>query len=71
MQYQEKIQSLSQLRNELYEEAGKVSISNPEQAKNLWAAADLLVKAMDEIEAAEPAYVRPEFDGDLLKELLG
>lgn len=71
MNYQAQIQNLSEMRNELYAEAAKVAISNPEQAAKLWAAADALVSAMDEIEAAEPAYVAPEFEGDIMQALLG
>ena len=49
----QQIQTLSEMRNELYAQAGEVSLSNPEQAKALWAAADALVKAMDAIESAQ------------------
>ena len=64
MNYQAEIQKMSDLRKELYAEAGEVSLSNPDQAKKLWAAADALVVAMRNIQAAEPAYEAPKFESN-------
>lgn len=43
LNYNAKIQELSALRAEIYEEAGKFNHSNPEHAKRLWSAADAVV----------------------------
>lgn len=53
MTLQTQIQSLSELRLDLYEQAGKVSQTNEGQAKALWAAADALVVAMEALGEAE------------------
>lgn len=53
MNIEKQIQELSAKRTDLYEQAGKVSLTNPEQAKALWAAADALVVAIDALQQAE------------------
>lgn len=53
MNIEKQIQDLSAKRAELYEQAGEVSLTNPKQAKSLWAAADALVVAMDALQQAE------------------
>lgn len=65
MNLQQQIQELSAMRNDLYAKAGQVSLSNPEQAKSIWTAADKIVEALNALELAESLEPKePVFSGD-------